>query len=306
MRYSLVEEMREALVIIESQLAEFTACVAKAKLLTARVFVLPPTLKGDELMATPTIEVTQQLGTAALQLALQHYSHLYIQQQSEQQSTRSATRLPGVLCLQLGEEERQHLIAVSKTINAAKHQFQQLVTVDSGLAPTARFPFVHQHFPGLLTLNTYRTLNVIPTVDSVNFGWANKHVIKRLTRQQVIEQLEKSLNANRSRAPWTREEWAEKVTEELQLIKQLPHDVRLKIKRPVKVQPIARLWQSAQRKQSQLACPNPLIVTCLPGESMPEVGMLTHYDEENIIHRHKPDARPATLLIPRLWLWRED
>ncbi|PIJ46712.1 DNA replication terminus site-binding protein [Tatumella sp. OPLPL6] len=306
MRYTLVEEMRETLALIETELATFCQNIESAQLLAARVFTLPPVAKGEELDPTPAIHVEQHIGRQARQRALQHFSHLYLQQQSEQQSTRSATRLPGVVCIKVSAQQQQRLMTSSTLINQTKQHFQQLITVESGLPPTARFPFVHQHFPGLLTLNVYRMLNVYPSLDSVNFGWANKHVIKRYSQQDVIEMLEKSLQAGRARAPWSREEWAEKVQEELQLIKQLPRDCRLKIKRPVKVQPIARLWQSHQQKQTQVACPNPLIITCLEGESIPELGSLQHYDEENITHRHKPDARSATLVIPRLWLWKED
>ncbi|WP_241572535.1 DNA replication terminus site-binding protein [Rosenbergiella nectarea] len=306
MRYTLVEEMRETLNSIEDELATFCQHIEAATLLAARVFTLPPIVKGEELTPTPQIMVEQHVGRQARQRALQHFSHLYLQQQSEQQSTRSATRLPGVICIKVSAPMQQTLMTLSTSINQAKHRFQQLIAVDSGLPATARFPFVHQHFPGLLTLNAYRMLNVYPSLDSVNFGWANKHVIKRYSQQDVIEMLEKSLKAGRARAPWSRAEWAEKVQEELELIKQLPSNCRLKIKRPVKVQPIARLWQSNQQKQTQVACPNPLIMTCLEGETIPELGSLQNYDEENITHRHKPDARSATLIIPRLWLWKED
>ncbi|WP_241622624.1 DNA replication terminus site-binding protein [Rosenbergiella australiborealis] len=306
MRYSLVEDMRETLNCIEQDLLQFCQIISETRLMMARVFVLPPILKGEELTPTPTIHVEQQLGNKARQLAVQHYAHLYLQQQSEKKSTRSATRLPGALCLNVTAQQQNSLTLLSERINQARQYFQQLVTVDAELPAAARFPFVHQHFPGLLTLNVYRTLTVLPSVDSINFGWANKHVIKRLTPDDVIQTLEKSLSAKRARAPWTREEWAEKVQEELALIKALPADTKLKIKRPVKVQPIARVWQSDQQKQTQLACPNPLIVTCLEGETCPELGTLTDYDEANVTHRHKPDARPATLIIPRLWLWKED
>ena len=306
MRYTLVEEMRETLSLIEAELATFCQHIESAQLLAARVFTLPPIAKGEELDPTPVIMVEQYVGRQARQRGLQHFSHHYLQQQSERQSTRSATRLPGVICIKVTAQLQETLMTSSTLINQAKQLFQQLITVESGLPPTARFPFVHQHFPGLLTLNVYRTLNVYPSLDSVNFGWANKHVIKRYTQQEVVEMLEKSLHAGRARAPWTREQWAEKVQEELQLIKALPSDCRLKIKRPVKVQPIARLWQSHQQKQTQVACPNPLIITCLEGETIPELGSLQNYDEENITHRHKPDARSATLVIPRLWLWKED
>ncbi len=303
MRYSLVQEMREKFDELERELAIFCQHLADLRLLIGRTFTLPPPLKSKELSPTPTINVTQHIGETARQQALHHFRHLFMQQQSEEWSTRSALRLPGAICLQTTPAQQQLLTAQVEAINCLKGEFQRLVTVDSELPPNARFPFVHQHFPGLITLNAYRTITLHPVVDSVRFGWANKHVIKRMQRDEVIGILEKSLQAKRARAPWTREQWAERVGEELDLLRGLPATARLKIKRPVKVQPIARLWQAGQQRQTQLACPSPLIFTCLEGQTLPEIGELLDYDENNINYRHKPEAQPATLIIPRLWLW---
>lgn len=304
MRYTLIKEMRETLDALQKQLQAFCQQLAELPLAAARTFILPAPLKGQELTPTPNIHVEALTGQPARHKALDHLQQLFMQQQSETVSTRSAVRLPGALCVKTSLDQQQRLHELCETINQLKSHFQKLVTVDSGLPSTARFPFVHQHFPGLITLNAYRSVTLLPAPDSIHFGWANKHVIKRFSRDAIIEQLEKSLQAKRARAPWTREQWAKHVSAELDLVRSLPAKARLKIKRPVKVQPIARTWQGAQQKQTQFACPSPLIVTCPPGTTIPEIGGLLNYDEENILHRHKPDAQPATLLIPRLWLWQ--
>ncbi len=128
-----------------------------------------------------------------------------------------------------------------------------------------------------------------------------------MQRDEVIARLEKSLTANRSVPPYSSEQWAELVSQELEDVMRLPEGAKLKIKRPVKVQPIARVWYQEEQKQVQHPCSMPLIsLTDEFSETpVPLLGDLGDYDADNIQVKHRPRAKKLELLIPRLHLYRE-
>ncbi|HGW6093046.1 TPA: DNA replication terminus site-binding protein [Serratia marcescens] len=307
-RYDVIGRMNACFTELEQALGALQQQIAPLRLLAARVFSLPEVEKGQEHQAISHIAVEQHVGQAARDLALEHYQRLFIHHNRENVSSKAAVRLPGVICLAVEQPEYQALQTQLALINRLKGELEQIITVDSGLAPEQRFEFVHTHLHGLITLSAYRTLTALTNPDSVRFGWANKHIIKNVKRDDILAQLEKSLKAGRAVPPHSREQWAALVSREIDDVSRLPQHATLKIKRPVKVQPIARVWYQQQQKQVQHPCPLPLIALCQAesGATVPKIGELLNYDVDAVKHRYKPDARPLRLLVPRLYLYTDD
>lgn len=304
-RYDLVENLQRCATQLERHLNELQQLLATLPLLDARVYNLPAIKKGTEHQPINQISVTQYLGDDARTLTIEHYCRLFIHHQSENISTKAAIRLPGALCFAPGNQQTATFRQIVSAINIQKARLEQIITVESGLKSEARFDFVHTHLRGLLTLNAYRAITLLEAPDTVRFGWANKSIIKNITKEEILTQLDKSLTAGRARAPWSKEQWAEKITQEKAALLSLPNSAKLKIKRPVKVQPIARIWYKKIQQQQQLACPSPLLILCADPGQLPQLGKLLDYDAEHITHRYKPNAERLFPVIPRLHLFSD-
>ena len=304
-KYDLIERMNGRFAALEIALQHLHQQLNALPLLAARVFLLPEIEKGTEHQPIEKITVTAKVGNEAKDLGLQHYQRLFIHHQGQNASSKAALRLPGVLCFTVSDKQLGECENTIYQINQLKSELEHIITVESGLPSEQRFEFVHTHLHGLITLNTYRTITPLINPSSVRFGWANKHIIKNVTREEILAQLKKSLNAGRAVPPFSREQWMALISLEINDVKRLPENTRLKIKRPVKVQPIARVWYQEQQKQVQHPCPMPLIAFCQEQSAaeLPKLGELTDYDINQIKHKYKPDAKPLRLLVPRLHLY---
>lgn len=304
--YHLIGRMNACFTTLEASLELLKQRLMHTELLAARLFQLPEIEKGKEQEPLEQIEVTEINGDDALRQGLRHLQNLFIHHNAQHISSKAAVRLPGVLCFAVDADELRSLSALLRRINQLKAELEQIVTVDSGLSHEQRFDFVHAHLHGLITLNAYRAVCLLENPSSIHFGWANKNIIKNVTRDEILQQLEKSLHSGRSVPPYSREEWASWVSREISDVRRLPESAALKIKRPVKVQPIARVWYQEQQKQVQHPCPLPLIAFCLRRlGGPPKIGDLSNYDAQQIKHRHRPRAQSLRLVVKRLHLYTD-
>ncbi|MET4859942.1 DNA replication terminus site-binding protein [Morganella morganii] len=305
MRYDAIISLTDCFNQLESALSALCNAIRQHPSPAAEVYQLPEILKGEETNTVNTISVIPISGEEAVSLALSHYQRLFIFDNDQEISSKSAIRLPGVLLITLSPAQRKIMQQQLDEVNRLKQQLAAIVTETSGVDKTQRFEFVHNQIKGLITLNAYRQIQSVTSPSSVRFGWANKHIIQRMDRDTLLSQLEEQYQNPRAIQSLTREERRIYLAKEISALKQVPEDAILKIKRPVKVQPIARVWYSEAQKQVQYACASPLIVFCDENEEKPVTGILPDYDAENIKIRHRPKAKKLIPVIPRLHLYIE-
>ncbi|MBG2836249.1 MULTISPECIES: DNA replication terminus site-binding protein [Proteus] len=306
-RYDLIEQFNLCFQQLEAEIKTLTDVLKNLTLLPSAVFELPEVSKEEEHDEVVRVTVSPCYDEEARDLTLKLITNLFIYDNAPHISSKRAIRLPGVLCFSTDNKNFKSVKEHVEKINLLKKQLSDIVTKESGISKEERFDFVHNQLKGLITLNAYRTLTLLSDPDTVRFGWANKNIIKNLTRNDVLAQLEKSREANRAVPPYTSEQWAERIDKEIITLSQLPENAKLKIKRPVKVQPIARVWYSELQKQVQYACPLPLLAFYIDKESnfKPVIGELPDYDADNIQIRHRPKAKKLQLIIPRMHLYIE-
>ncbi|WP_368872139.1 DNA replication terminus site-binding protein [Proteus terrae] len=307
-RYDLIEQFNLCFQQLETEIKTLTDVLKNLTLLPSAVFELPEVSKEEEHDEVVRVTVSPCYNEEARDLTLKLIANLFIYDNAPHISSKRAIRLPGVLCFSTDNQTFKSVKKHVEKINLLKKRLSDIVTKEPGISKEERFDFVHNQLKGLITLNAYRTLTLLSDPDTVRFGWANKNIIKNLTRNDVLAQLEKSREANRAVPPYTSEQWAERIDKEITTLSQLPENAKLKIKRPVKVQPIARVWYSELQKQVQYACPLPLLAFYIDKESnfKPVIGELPDYDAENIQIRHRPKAKKLQLIIPRMHLYIEE
>lgn len=212
-------------------------------------------------------------------------------------STKSTYRLPGAINISSCYDD--DIIRVVDEINHKKNIFKSIVTKSISDA-NLRFELIHNAFPLLITLQVYRNIKVInEPVMSVRPFWGNKQSIVRVTKEAILERLERSKKYPPNDI--FKDEWIEMVERERVDVSNVPDNASLRIRRPVKVQPL--MWvRNIDRKMTSIVNPLPLIVL---SDRPVTVGQLKDFDANNIRHKNPPKKNKRQLLVDRIHLYRE-
>ncbi|WP_346209162.1 DNA replication terminus site-binding protein [Aeromonas salmonicida] len=259
--------LRQQMGALEEALARLARQLEQLPLLEAHVYPLPAVPQGQEHEPIEQIEVSYLSGEEALAATLAAY-----QDHSARPgcSTKATHRLPG--WLRFSAASANQLRPLIEEINARKLAFKGLVQQAGGR--DEKFELVHRALPGVITLQVYRKLTLLEgELHSLGFTWADKQSINRLSREQVLEMLERSRRYIPALS--NNEEWSKMVDQEVYDLRRLPADAELRIRRPVKTHPMINLlWQNREPRKQQLKASLPLL---LCSDTLPGVTHLGHY-----------------------------
>lgn len=285
--------LRQQMETLEAALARLANLLGQLDPLEAHVYPLPAVPMGEEHDPIETIEVGYLSGEAAMAATLAAYRDHCARPGC---STKATLRLPG--WLRFPAASAPLLRPLLDEINGHKLAFKAMVQEAGGR--DEKFELVHQALPGVITLQVYRKLTLLEgELHSLGFTWADKQSISRLTREQVLEMLERSRRY--IPAPSDNEEWSKMVDQEVYDIRRLPADVELRIRRPVKTHPMINLlWQDREPRKQQLKASLPLL---LCSDTQPSVTHLGHYPPK--LRQARRDRKiGGEAIIERLHLYR--
>lgn len=262
-------------------------------LVKARCFALPTVAMGDEHEPVTQITVSPLLDEEALTAALSSYQQWFVQPNT---SAKASFRLPGYLLLP--SASRPQLQRHISEINNLKSQFK--AQVQAAGSRDQKFTLVHHTLPGLITLQVYRHLVLLPHAASrLGFTWANKQIIQKIDKEALVAQL----MASRLLPPPLTDAltWQQCVDREIYDVKRLPASTELRLRRPVKTHPMVNVrWQEEiSPRQQQVKAHLPLL---LCQDDPPAITELANYPP--ILQRARRAASISDEpLIPRLHIY---
>ncbi|MCF5727264.1 DNA replication terminus site-binding protein [Aeromonas veronii] len=259
--------LRQQMEAIEASLNQLADLLGQLELQEAHVYPLPPVAQGEEHDPIEQIEVGYLNGEAALAATLAAYRDHSARPGC---STKATHRLPG--WLRFPAAAAPLLQPLIDQINQHKLDFKALVQQAGGR--DEKFELVHTALPGVITLQVYRKLTLLTgELQSLGFTWADKQTINRLSREQVLEMLERSRRYIPALS--NNEEWSKMVDQEVYDIRRLPADAELRIRRPVKTHPMINLlWLERTPRKQQIKASLPLL---LCSDTPPAVTHLGNY-----------------------------
>ncbi|PSJ47160.1 DNA replication terminus site-binding protein [Zobellella taiwanensis] len=296
MMFTLAAQLRDTLLQLENAMADLGQWLrhSAGEHPDAACYLLPDTPLGQEHEPIDTIAIQGRLtGRDALEASINAYTRWHLQPDC---SAKASFRLPGYICLPAGAapELAPRIEHINRLKQSFRDQVQQLGSRDR------KFALVHDTLPGLITLQVYRKLVLLPRPAArLGFTWANKQIIRKLDKSELVGQL---TQARLTPPPLVdAQTWQQCVDREIYDVKRLPPGVELRLRRPVKTHPMVnvRWMEENQPRQQQFKAHLPLL---LCQDSPARVTPLGDYPPARRRQRRAAeiDGEP---LIPRLHIY---
>lgn len=274
------------------------ALLGNAALVAARCFPLPAVPLHSEGAAVESIPVEQVSDDDARRMAIRHYGGFTAHQD---ESTRIARRLPGVIVL--SSSEKSAIFELVHIINQQKAIFASLVPQ---LGPTheERHEVLHRLYPMMVALNVYRSIPITDVaVKSVRLSWTHKHAQKRVTKADIVKRLENA-QVYGSDKTLNQQSFLEQLEQEFRIMSQIGDNDKLVTRRPLRVAPMANISlreeDSAGRIRYPITAHSPIICFHNNQDKLPVIGDLKGYET------NQAPAVPAKYesILPRLHLFK--
>ncbi|EDQ02247.1 DNA replication terminus site-binding protein [Shewanella benthica] len=158
-------------------------------------------------------------------------------------NTRLVKRYPGVVILSSGE---QQIIPLISEINRLKDEFAKAVRLGFKNRQSAH-ENLHKIIPGILLQQATRKIHhLVQTVSSVNFYWAHRPMVKEITKEQALADIDRALESKRyDLTMLNKTEIEQRTQHEKSLISRIPADARIIERRIARVQPCYDIWIKA-------------------------------------------------------------
>lgn len=271
--------MKQIITKLELALAALGESLVEETYLQACLYKIPPVLAGCESEEINLI-APEEVGVSRLKEELgQAFTDLYIQKPYSQKSSR---RYPGVIQYGISESSLR-LVQLVQTINQLKQDIQDTI-VKTYSTRGDRFRAMHEACPGGMTMHIYRSIHLLQdqSVNSLRFTWQKKEVVATPNKKQLLEQIA-AVYAS------TEPSHQLPLMQLLDSINKVAEN-KLRVRRPVKVQPAANLVLA--NKKLTLNAPLPIIII---QDEMVQVSAVPRFDA-SVTRKPRSDKKPNIIL----------
>jgi DNA replication terminus site-binding protein len=277
----------------------FNMIYEDATSMTADVFELPPPTNEDVGKSPESISVLHHRDHVAKMMARQHYFKHTL---NAERSGRVLPRLPGVVFV-----EHPHALDCMQRladINQRKDAFQHFLKSSIPGDKNERFRTVSHALPDLVKLQLSRHVLFLDCrAKTIGFSWANRHSIKRLSKEDVLSMLAITDNYYKERQPLS--DFIDIVAKEISYIDSFSQHTQFVIRRPLRIAPMMNVsFQlpkvsaiATHKNASNIVAHSPILVF----NQQPKIRGLKNYVKKNNVN--DSGAHTTKLVIPRLHLY---